>query len=208
MLAATFRGRALTLWHWVQLTLSAGAAFEIARGANLLFVRAPCDARGLTPAIEIALRGGQRALASALAQACHPAWLAQAWTAGLGTPPSGSAPRKAVEEVHFDLVAQAAEGLRRLSSVARIASTLAFLAIVLELASAFNGGHGLLALQRGLVERLAVEGALLSFAIGLATSGACLGAAMPMRAHLRALSSDLHQLALRIGPAIHDEADM
>ena len=200
----------MTLWHWVQVALSAGAAIEIALGASLLFVRAPCDARGLSEAITIALRGMQRDLAESIAQACHPAWAAQAWTVGLSAASAGSgaAARQAVEELRFDVVARAAERLRRLSAVARIASTLAFLAIILELASAFHGEHGLLALQRGLVERLAIESALLSFGIGLATSGACLSAATPMRAQLRALSSELHRLAQRIGPSVHDSADM
>lgn len=185
----------MTLWHWAQLLLGSIALVSIARSARTLMIQAPCDAEALSDAITTAIEAGHRSLAHALADACRPAWVARAWSVQLEASTGG---RRRAEELHNELVTSESDRLRTLSALGRLASPLAFLAIVLELANALHGEHGLVALQRGLVERIAIEHALLSFAIGAATTGVCVSAASVMRERLRALSRSLR----RASPAL------
>ena len=180
----------MTAWHVAQLAIAFIAIAQLARSARSIAWRAPSDARALVDAAAIALSARQAELARALVSACQPAWTAQILTAGLAGP-EGETPREAMNELCSMLVTHEADRLRTVGALGRIAGPLAFLAIVLELAAAFGPGHGLAALQRGLVESIAIGHAALSFAIGLSTMMACTLGATFLRERLRALTEEL-----------------
>lgn len=79
--------------------------------------------------------------------------------------------------LHDELCARELVGVLPLRSLARMALPLAFLGGILQLSAAFGGGQGLIALQRGLAEHIALQSALLAFSIGLGTSLFCGAAA-------------------------------
>jgi len=72
--------------------------------------------------------------------------------------------------LHDELCARQYDGVLPLRSLARMALPLAFLGGILQLSAAFGGGQGLIALQRGLAEHIALQSALLAFSIGVGTS--------------------------------------
>jgi hypothetical protein len=79
--------------------------------------------------------------------------------------------------LHDELCARQFDGVQPLRSLARMALPLAFLGGILQLSAAFGGGQGLIALQRGLAEHIALQAALLAFSIGVGTSLFCAAAA-------------------------------
>jgi hypothetical protein len=195
----------VTAWHALQLVLAGLALLAIVRSALELGWRAPADAEALSAAVSTALAGKQHALAVSIAAACVPAWAASVVLAGLEAAEESRDPveraaraEQAMEERASELTAGATDRLRTLLALGRIASPLSFLAIALELGSAFGGGHGLLALQRGLVESIAIAHALLSFGIGVGTAGACMAAASFLRARLQAERVGLTRIIARI----------
>lgn len=180
----------MTAWHAAQLALTCFALAQLARAGLAIVWRAPCDAGALSDSVAVALSGRQAQLARALVASCKPAWAARLLELGLDPNEHGT-PREAMEELRASLVSREAERLRAVGALGRMAGPLAFLAIVLELGAAFSPGHGLLALQRGLVQSIAIQHAALSFAIGLATTVACTAGATFMRQRLHALSDEL-----------------
>lgn len=206
----------MTWWHAAQLAVAAVALAQLARAAKVIAWDAPCDPRALLDACGVALAGGQPELARALAGGCRPAWLARLAEAGIEAELEGASEtgardraraREAMDELAAALVLAEADRLRGLAGLGRIAGPLAFLAIVLELAAAFGPGHGLLALQAGLVQSIAIERAALSLAIGVATTMTCVLAATFLRDRLRALGDELkkgREALLRVREAAPD----
>ena len=197
----------MTAWHAAQLALACLAVVQLARVALAIAWRAPADSRALAEAFSVAIRGRQRELAQAIAAATQPGWAAQ-MLAGVFDEPSEARPEDTMEEIRGVLVGEQADRLRALAAFGRIASPFAFLAIVLELGAAFGPGHGLAALQRGLVQSIAIERALLSFAIGLATALLCTAGASLMRERLRALSDELKRARDVAARAFRADPDM
>jgi hypothetical protein len=197
----------VTAWHLAQLAVSMLALAQLGRVARAVLWIAPCDARMLVEAIAVSLAGRQRDLARRLASSAEPAWAAQMTTLGLADPEADT-PRNAMDDLRAALVGFEAERVRALAALGRIAGPLAFLAIVIELAAAFGPGHGLLALQRGLVQSLAIERAALSFAVGLATTLVCTLGARLLGERLRALSEELKQAREALLRALEPTADM
>jgi hypothetical protein len=198
---------AVTAWHAAQLALFGLALVQLARAAHAIVWRGPSDARALAEAFAIAIRGRQPELARAIAGACLPAWSAQMLEAALEEH-EGVRPVEAMEDVRGMLVGDQADRLRALAAVGRIAGPLAFLSIVLELGAAFGPGHGLMALQRGLVQSIAVERAALSFAIGIATTLASTASATFLRERLRSLSDELKRAKEIAARALRADPDM
>jgi hypothetical protein len=197
----------VTAWHVAQLVLTAVALAQLVRTARAIVWTAPCDVRALCDSVGVALLGQQRDLAVALIAASRPAWAAQLLELALD-PTEQDSPREAMDELRSSLVGRQADRLSTLGSLGRMAGPLAFLAIVLELSAAFSPGHGLLALQRGLVQSIAIQHAALSFAIGLATTVACTASATFMRERLRGLSDDLTRTREAMIKALEPEPDM
>lgn len=197
----------MTAWHAAQLLVSLLALAQLVRVGRAVLWTAPCDARVLSQAIAVSLSGRQRELARRLASSAQPAWAAQMTALGLAELEADT-PRDAMDDLRATLVGSQSERVRALAALGRIAGPLAFLAIVVELAAAFGPGHGLLALQRGLVESLAIERAALSFAVGIATTLACTLSARLLRERLRALSDELKQVREAVLRALEPAADM
>jgi hypothetical protein len=183
------------------------ALAQVARTARAIVWQAPSDARALADAFAVAIRANQRALARSIASACRPAWSAHMLGAALEEG-EGVRPEEAMDEVRGTLVGDQADRLRTLAAFGRIAGPLAFLAIVLELGAAFGPGHGLAALQRGLVESVAMERAAFSFTMGLATALACTASATFMRERLRSLSDELKRAREVATRAFRADPDM
>lgn len=197
----------MTAWHAAQLALLGLALLQLARTARAIVWQAPGNARVLADAFAVAIRANQRALAGEIASACQPAWSAHMLGAALDEE-EGVRPEQAMEDVRGALVGDQADRLRTLAAFGRIGGPLAFLAIVLELGAAFGPGHGLAALQRGLVQSVAMERAALSFAMGIATVLACTTSATFMRERLRSLSDELKRAREVVTRALRDAPDM
>lgn len=197
----------MTGWHAAQLALFGLALIQLARTARTVVWQAPSDARALADAFAVAIRARQPQLAGSIARACLPAWSAQMLGAALDKG-EGARPEEAMEDVRGMLVGDHADRLRTLAAFGRVAGPLAFLAIVLELGAAFGPGHGLIALQRGLVQSIAVERAALSFAIGIATTLASTASATFLRERLRSLSDELKRAREVVTRALHADPDM
>jgi hypothetical protein len=180
----------VTAWHVAQLALTCIAVAQLARIALAVAWRALGDSRALADAFAVAIRGRQSGLARAIVVAAQPSWTAQ------------------MLEIRGVLVGDQADRLRALAALGRIAGPFAFLAIVLELGAAFGPGHGLAALQRGLVQSNAMERAVLSFAIGVATGLVCTAGASIMREQLRSLSDELKRARDVAARAFRADPDM
>lgn len=197
----------MTAWHAAQLALTCAAIVQLARVARVVAWCAPGDSRSLADAFAVAIRGRQPELARSMAVAAQPGWAAQMLAAALEAS-EGVRPEDTMDEARSALVSDQADRLRTLAAFGRIAGPFAFLAIVLELGAAFGPGHGLAALQRGLVQSIAMERAVLSFAIGFATALVCTAGASFMREQLRALSDELKRARDVASRAFRSDPDM
>ena len=99
------------------------------------------------------------------------------------------------ELMELALRQEALVGIGALRTLARIASPLALVGVMFELSSAFGGGDGLVALQRGLAARLAMEQALLGMSLGLCTTLSCAVAASLLQRAARMRFAELRLTA-------------
>jgi hypothetical protein len=190
----------VTWFNALQLALAAGAALLIAlRMRTLLFV-APLDAKRFAIALDGALAANENALARQIAQACAPSWPARLATAALVELERGGVAQAALEETQLDLEADALRGVPAIVALGRMASPLAFIGVMLEIARAFGASSGIQGLQRGLVASLALERALFTFALGAATFAVCFGAAKILQRRARQLRDDLERVASLFEP--------
>jgi biopolymer transport protein ExbB/TolQ len=87
------------------------------------------------------------------------------------------------------------ERLLALRVAATLSSTLGLLGGVVAIARGMGGSPGLLGLQAGLAERLAMQDALLSMALGVGTAAVCFHALSRFRARARELVTQLRSVA-------------
>ncbi len=90
-----------------------------------------------------------------------------------------------MDERLLELTAEATKRLRALRVLASVASALGFIGAALEIHWVFAGEHGLMRLQAGLVESIGLSRAVLSIAIGIATSSFAFGSWSILRKHAR-----------------------
>jgi hypothetical protein len=156
----------------LQLSLSAALIGVIAdRVYSLMFV-APLSRRG----VEFVLRALERAEFEplrAFARASSRAHISRMLVAALEPASDGERQEDVLTELSFELSGEAAARLRALRVGATIASTLGLLIGIIRLRGGFTKPPGLLALEAGLSERLAVSEALFSMALGVGTSAVC-----------------------------------
>jgi hypothetical protein len=177
----------------LQLGFSAALLGAIIERANFLLLTAPLSRRGLDfvlRALERAEVDALRAFADGTSRTHVGRVLRLAFTPGASesefcsrAEPRASTSRAvsassenseaALAELSFDLAAEAIARLRALRVGATIASTLGLLIGIVRLRGGFSEPPGLLALEAGLTERLAVADALLSMAIGVGSSAVC-----------------------------------
>lgn len=171
----------------VQLLFAAVALGVVARRLRVVLFDVPLDARVYNRALDRALDAKDLDQARALARAGGDAWLARIARAGLD---AWSEPRTvsgALDEALADLRDDADSGLRPLRMLASLASTFGLFAAILSLNGVGVPSGGLLGLEAGLLQRLAVGQAVVSVAIGGCTAIVVLVARAVIRRHTKRL---------------------
>lgn len=157
----------MTWYVALQCVLAAAVVAIVVERTRTLLFRAPLDTRTWLRALHAAVADGDRDGARALARVARPAWVAEIATRALSADP---AERAELDELLSDYRYEAFRRLRALRILASVGTASGFFGAVLELIWLFSGDHGLAGLQAGRVERIALEGAALSVAIGIAVS--------------------------------------
>jgi hypothetical protein len=190
---------ALTLF---QLSLSAALLAVIVDRAYALLFAAPLSNRGVAHVLRALERAEDvplRAFAARVARTHVGRVLSIAFA-----PISDGVPRvDALAELSFELSAEAAVRLRALRVGATIASTTGLLIGIIRLRGGFTKPPGLLALEAGLTERLAVADALFSMAIGVGTSAVCFYALSLLGAAARSLIAQRARVERALLPRLH-----
>lgn len=161
---------ATTVVNLLQVLLLAFGAWTFAQRARAVLFAGSLDRKLFIPALREAIAGDRLAVARTLSEACLPAWPAAMALRGLDAIAARSNLHAALEEQRLELLHVAPAGISTLRALARMAPPLAFIGVLSELGQALGGDHGLAALQAGLPERLAIERALLTFALGISTT--------------------------------------
>lgn len=176
---------ALTL---LQLGLSAILLGAIGERVYTLMFAAPLHPRGAEFVTRAAQRCELRELARFAASAgTRHTHVARFLRVALSPSRPGESRRDELAELSFDLSAEAIVRLRALRVGATIASTLGLLVGIVRLRGGFAPPRGLLALEAGLTEHMAVADALGSMAIGVGTSAVCFYALSLLREAARSL---------------------
>jgi hypothetical protein len=167
----------VTLFHIAQLAfLLAVVALVVERVRTLSFVSA-LDAASFRRALSALVRADHLDRATALVRDARPAWVAEVvWPLFDPESPSREDRRIDLEDGLMAVEARAVRGMRILRISASIASALGFIGAASEIHGIYSGDHGILGLQAGLVENLALDHAVVSIALGIATSSLALGA--------------------------------
>jgi len=177
-----------------QIALALLGVVTATRRLRIWLFDAAVDERAFAAALSTAMRAGHIDLARTLAHACLPAFSARFALEGLGEFAAGRNPRSALLELESVLLAEATRGQALVLVLGRVANPIALIGVIHALAVATHGGEGLLGLERGLPERLALQRSLLMLAIGFGTSLFCLAAAALMRTRARALRQALERV--------------
>jgi hypothetical protein len=180
--------------------LASVAVFVAAERIRELLFRAPL-APSFTSAVVAALEDGDRAHAEALTRAGGTAWVAETLHARLGPEPSMA------EELLAELGYRATRRLYALRVFASLGTATGFLGAISQLIWLMSGDHGLLALKAGLVERIAMERALLCLVTGVAISVFCLVAMGVLKRAAIELVGDVKRAVTRVELALDPPAD-
>ena len=198
----------MTYFNALQLLLAAVALALIAERFRSLFYRARIDAGPYLAALRYDLQAGRIHAARELAETGRPAWIPELVHAVLRAETDGEQAEGVADEVCANRRDDAGRGIYLLHGLARAATPLALLGVILELSSALSGrGAGLQALQAGSVQNIALSRALSTLAIGIATSAVCFVASGMLRKRALALVKDLRQtMEILEGEAGRDDA--
>lgn len=178
---------ALSALSIVQIAFAVVALGVVGVRLRAVLFTAPLEARTFARALDRALDAGDLAQARALARAGDAAWLARIARAALDVWGDPRAVAAALDEALADLRGEADSGLLPLRMVASLASTLGMLAAILALNGVGVPHGGLIALQAGLAQSLAVAQAVASVALGGSTAILVLLARAVLRRHTKRL---------------------
>jgi len=178
-----------------QVLFAAVALWVVVRRLRVVLFTAPLDARLFGRALDRALDANDLDQARTLARAGGDAWLARIARAALDAWAEPATVSGVLDETLADLREDADSGLRPLRMIASLASTLGMLAAILGLNGVGVPSGGLLALQAGLQQSLAVGQAVASVAIGGATAVIVLLARAVVRRHTKRLYDEAVRLA-------------
>ncbi|MDD9969784.1 MAG: hypothetical protein OXR73_26295 [Myxococcales bacterium] len=176
----------MTGFHGFQVAIAAIAVAIAWSRVRALSFRANLDADAFLKRLrELVAADIERA--RTLCERAMPAWVARMAVAEIAAQEAeaDSIRDSAVAELVDDLRQEAGRGIQALVTIGRAASPLAFVGVMLELGMAFQGDHGLAGLQRGLVEQIAMQNAVVGVALGLTTSTCCFMAAGSLRSEAR-----------------------
>lgn len=188
----------MTLYAALQLVLAAGVVAIVAERCRTLLFRAPIETGPWLRAVRAALEDGDREAARALIDAARPAWVAEAAHRALH---EGSDDVEPLDDLLADYRYEAFRRLRALRILASAGTASGLLGGILEVIWLFRGDHGLMALEAGRVERIALEHALLAIAMGAAISVFAFASLGILRRAATALVKDLRTVATSIdGP--------
>ncbi|MEM1416052.1 MAG: hypothetical protein AAGH15_14185 [Myxococcota bacterium] len=186
----------MTAYHLLQAILFAGMlAVAVRRTRELLWRGARVEARPFTSALRGALRAGNAARARALAEGAGNAWLGRIARLAFEARDARLDVGALVDEEILELRHAVSRSPRQLRALASLASVAGLLGACGELLWLLGGDHGLKALQAGLVEAMATNGALLSLAMGMATASVALAARAGLAREGRTLLADGQRLA-------------
>ena len=175
---------------WLQCTWALVVLAMVAERAHALFVRyAVSDAALLF--VTRSLRAGDLEAARAWA-AERPRTLLAALLAPVDAADEAEADAPALLT---ELSYRTHERLLVLRVAATLSSTLGLLGGVVAIARGMGGAPGLLGLQAGLAERVAMQEALFSMALGVGTAAVCFHALSRFRARARELVTQLRSVA-------------
>jgi hypothetical protein len=172
----------------LQLLLVAIGAWTFARRARAVLFAGRLDRRAFVPVLREAIAANRLAYAASLCRASLPAWPAAIALRGVDALTAGANLHAALDEQRLELLHRAPAGISTLRALARMAMPLAFIGVLGELGHAIGADHGLAALQRGLPERLAIERALLTFALGIGSTLLAVSAAHALMRGVQELS--------------------
>ena len=174
---------------WLQCAWAVAVLALIAERAHALFVRYAVSEAGFL-FVTRSLRDGDLEGVRAWAHARSRTLLA-----ALLVPSDASDDPGDPASVLTELSHRTHERLLALRVAATLSSTLGLLGGVLAIARGVGGKPGLLGLQAGLAERLAMQDALLSMALGVGTAAVCFHALSRFRARARELVTQLRGAA-------------
>lgn len=198
----------MTIFHALQAVLLAAVVALVVERLRALFGRAAIDAAPIRQAVARMLRGGELDRARRLAEAARPAMAIEPAWALLDPGLADEERLAAMDERLVDAEAHVERGLRALRIAGRIASALGFVGAAIEIHWVFNGEHGLMRLQAGLVESIGMSRAFLCIALGVATSSFALGSWGVLRKQARCLVADARRMLATVEEGLEgrDEA--
>ncbi|HEX7481800.1 MAG TPA: hypothetical protein VF331_28595 [Polyangiales bacterium] len=183
--------RQLTWLFGLQATLWLAAFALILWRARLVLVTASADRPAFLAALRVLLEQRDLPAAQTLASSLQPAWVAHLSCAALAAWSEPAAVRSAIEESIAELELDLSRYVFAIRTLGRIASPIAFVCAIAQMSLGFRKDLGLLALQRGLAESIAIERAILCVVAGVATSLLCRAGAALLHKHERALHGDI-----------------
>jgi hypothetical protein len=162
--------RALTLLTALPLLAFAASVVLLLRRAHQLLVAAPVDTRALAEQLHLQLSRGEIPEAIRLVQQLRPSWAAQVAEQALLAHEQGEGVERVADDLASDLREREAGHYLVMRTLGRAAFPLALAVAIVELGAGFSGDAGLLSLQRGLAESIAVERAAFAIACGFSGS--------------------------------------
>ncbi len=196
----------MTVFHVFQIALLVAVVALVIERLRTLCYRGAVDAAALRAALVRLLREGQLDAAQRLthdlksAIAVQPAW------ALLDPDVSDDERMGLMDESLLDLDVRASARLRALRIAGSVGSALGFLGAAIEIHWIFTADHGLMRLQAGLVETIGMSHAVLSIALGIATSSFAFGAWGVLRKHARNAVMDGRRLLASVEEALESLA--
>jgi hypothetical protein len=169
---------------WLQLALSVALLGVIAERARYLMQRAILSPEGFA-FVSDGLQQGQLAQLRAFARALPAVHVARLLRAALERAPEE--PDEELEELLSRLRERALARLRLVRVGATLASSLGLMVGILCIQRGYSEPAGLLALEAGLPQKLAMSQALFAMGVGVATSGVCFYALSLFRPAAQAL---------------------
>lgn len=163
----------MTTFHLLQLILLAAALAATGRAAWSYVNQTSLEGRLFLTAWADALCNGEKDEAGRLLDGASSCTVAKLLQASCNGSQDLSGPDVVISKLREETLRPAG----RVRALGRIASPLAFIGVMIELGAAFADKQGLAGLQRGAVETVALEHAVLGLVLGLATSSICIAAA-------------------------------
>lgn len=197
----------MTLYNGFQLVIAAVVVALTAERFRVLFYRAPIDTDRFIPALLQRVRDGKLRVAEQLSDAGRPSWvptllhaMIHAYREAEGDP--STAADMARDEQWDALRDEAGKRLHAIRGLASVASAVGLLGVLLEFREALSEGANLLVMEAGSPQTEAIQHALVTMTIGMATSWLCYAALRMLREQARGLAKAMKENARRLSEAL------